>query len=325
MTRARAGLVALITAPLVLSLLLLGQPARGVTARSGGAASASTCLSARDGDFAEGLSRVVAAAIDASARGHGTPVSFAFYDRVRDTTCYAGADVPYYQASTVKVAILAALLHERRAHPAPHCAAGVLCGQERSRAEVMIRVSDNAAANFLYARAGGPAGLRRFLRLEHMDDTHPAGPFGDTVTTAADQLILLRSLTAHNDLLTDAQRAYVLDLMATVRRTRLLWFGVPYGAPAGTTVGDKIGLNAWRDSKRSRVHSIGVVRGGGTAGCPGYDYMMALLSQNNPNFVAGADRLDRVAGAVNGYLRAHPPACAQQPSEDGGRPSGDGQ
>lgn len=315
MTRARIGLVALAAVPLVLSTLLLGQPARGATARADGSASESACVSARDGDFAGGLSRVVAGAIAASARGYGTPVSFAFYDRTRDTTCYAGADVPYYQASTVKVAILAALLHERRSHPAQHCAAGTLCGQERSRAEAMIRVSDNAAANFLYARAGGPAGLLRFLRLAHIDHTQPSGPFGDTVTTAADQLILLRTLTAPNELLTDAQRAYVLGLMATVRRTRLLWFGVPNGAPAGTTVGDKIGLNTWRDNKRSRVHSIGTVRGGGLPGCPGYDYMMALLSQGNASFVAGAERLDRVAGAVNGYLRAHPPAC--EPSVGG--------
>ncbi len=267
------------------------------------------CSSAGDNDFAMGLGRVVERAIVASGRGHDDTVSLALYDRVRETLCTARARAEYYQASTVKVAILAALLRERSTHPSPRCLAGELCGEERADAERMIRISDNAAAIRLYGRAGGPVGLRRFLALLGMDETRPAAAFGATVTTAADQLRLLRALTSHGDVLSDAQRAYVLGLMRTVRRTELLWFGVPADAPAGTQVADKIGLNTWPDHGRARAHSIGAVRGPDTRACRGHDYMMALFSDDNADFVAGAKRVNLVASAINRYMAAHPPRC----------------
>ena len=111
----------------------------------------------------------------------------------------------------------------------------------------IVQVSDNAAANLLLARLGGPAGLTGFARRcgdvvtrldrvePHMNQVHPGDP-RDT-TTAAAMARLMRTLLT-GDVLTPSSRARLAGWMegATTGRDRLR-----AGLPAGWRAGDKTG------------------------------------------------------------------------------------
>lgn len=110
-----------------------------------------------------------------------------------------------------------------------------------------VQVSDNAAANLLLARLGGPAGLTAFARrcadaVTRLDRIEPQmnrverGDERDT-TSAAAMAGLMRSLLL-GAVLTPASRAHLAAWMegATTGRERLR-----AGLPAGWRVGDKTG------------------------------------------------------------------------------------
>jgi beta-lactamase class A len=110
-----------------------------------------------------------------------------------------------------------------------------------------VQVSDNAAANLLLARIGGPAGLTRFARsagdsVTRFDRTEPAlnsnlpGDPRDSSTPAA-MLGLLHQLLLGNRL-SQASRVRLIGWMegATTGLTRLR-----AGLPAGWRAGDKTG------------------------------------------------------------------------------------
>lgn len=114
----------------------------------------------------------------------------------------------------------------------------------------IVEVSDNAAANLLLARVGGPAGLTRFLRrsgdgLTRLDRTEPElnanlpGDPRDTTTPAA-MVGLMQSLLLGR-VLQPASRGRLIGWMegATTGLRRLR-----AGLPSGWRVGDKTGNGA---------------------------------------------------------------------------------
>ena len=115
------------------------------------------------------------------------------------------------------------------------------------------------------------------------------GLWGLTTTTAADQVILLRSIAYGSSVLSSTDRAYVRSLMGSV----VDWqrWGVSGGVPAGVTVELK---NGWlpRTTHGWRVHSIGHVRG------EGRDYVLAVLSQDNATMEIGVRTLESVSVQV---------------------------
>ena len=133
----------------------------------------------------------------AALAGRTGTESVAVYDRRRGVRCGVLAGRHYDSASVVKTAILAALLREAAAGHRP------LTASEDALATRMITRSDNRAASALW-RSVGPARLARFLRKAGMAHTtlDPAGHWGLTRITAADQITLLRRLTEPNALLT---------------------------------------------------------------------------------------------------------------------------
>ena len=68
-----------------------------------------------------------------------------------------------------------------------------------------------------------------------MTSTVPAtdGVWGTTTTTALDRLAMIRTLVEPNSLLTDASRAYVLDLMENITPSQD--WGATGGVPPGVT------------------------------------------------------------------------------------------
>jgi hypothetical protein len=191
-------------------------------------------------------------------------------------------------ASVVKVTILAGLLlklqEEHRS----------LTAAQRELATQMITVSDNNAASTLWAEAGRPS-LQRFLNLAGMHETSlgPGGYWGLTQITAHDELILLQLLTSKNHVLTPASCGYVLNLMARVIPSER--WGVPAGAPTYLTVHVK---NGWlpQPTHGWRINSIGSFSGHGR------DYMIVVLTWDNPTMAYGVDTVQAVAEVINRAL-----------------------
>jgi hypothetical protein len=152
----------------------------------------------------------------------------------------------------------------------------------------MIEDSLDSAADTLWSRLGpGPVGA--FEREAGMTSTVPAtdGIWGTTTTTALDRLAMIRTLVEPNGLLTDASRAYVLDLMEHINPTQD--WGATGGVPPGVTVALKNGfavIDGWQ------INTTGWVSGDGR------DYLIAVLTDGNPTEAYGIDTDDAVSAIV---------------------------
>ena len=219
----------------------------------------------------------------AALAGRSSVVGLAVDDRVNGITCKLHPHWQFDSASVVKVTILSALLRKlQQEHRG-------LTAAQRKLATAMITVSDNDAASTLWAETGRPS-LQHFLDLAGMTETvlGPGGYWGLTLITAHDELTLLKLLTSTNSVLTTASRDYVLGLMARVVSYER--WGVPAGAPTDVTVHVK---NGWLPLPTHgwRINSIGSFSG------PGKDYMIVVLTDDNPTMAYG---VDTVAGRRRG-------------------------
>jgi hypothetical protein len=216
-------------------------------------------------------------AIDRYLDDRVSDASLVMVDRATGFTYRYRPTSEYVTASVVKVDILATLLlQNQRAHR------GLTAGQ-RADAEVMIRHSDNEAADRLYTRVGGAAGVdaaNRRLKLRH---THAVdGKCIDllcwslTRTTADDQVRLLEDLVRGGGALSAKNRAYVLGLMGRVAKEQS--WGVRAAARGADEVANKNGwMTHQADGDRWAVNSIGRVRG------HGHDFLIAVFTSHNPS------------------------------------------
>ena len=194
----------------------------------------------------------------------------------------------FQTASTIKVAVLAELLHNK---------GGNLTSEERRLAETMIRNSDNAATTNLIRyhlwEAGDPTG--RLVRALGMGSTTPRPSWGSTLTTPADQLKLLNQiyLTNNSSYLNRASQDYIRYLMHTVNS------GQRWGISAGSS--DYYLKNGWvpygwNYSSPWYVNSIGFIPNNG------YGYTIAIYSANNP-YYTGINKVEQVARKVSQMLK----------------------
>ena len=191
-------------------------------------------------------------------------------------------------ASTLKVDILATLLAEAQA------AGRSLTPEEQSLAVPMIEESLDSAADTLWTQLG-PAAVGAFEREAGMTSTVPAtdGVWGTTTTTALDRLAMIRTLVEPNPLLTDASRAYVLDLMENITPSQD--WGATGGVPPGVTVALKNGfavIDGWQ------INTTGWVNGAGR------DYLIAVLTNGNASEQYGIDTVNAVSALVWNAARA---------------------
>jgi beta-lactamase class A len=255
-------------------------------AEAGGAnmAGLAICASASHPALAARLSSGIIAAL----RGRSSAVGLTVDDRVTGVTCKVHPHWHIDSASVVKVTILSALLRKLQEE---HLS---LTNVQNELATEMITVSDNNAASTLWAETGRPS-LQHFLDLAGMRETQlgPGGYWGLTQITAHDELTLLRLLTSQNPVLTTASRSYVLNLMAQVTGSQR--WGVPAGAPADLAVHVK---NGWLPLPTHgwRINSIGSFSGHGS------DYMIVVLTWDNPTMTYGVDTVQAVAEVINREL-----------------------
>jgi hypothetical protein len=260
--------------------LCVAEPA-GAQADGASAAAVSICQSARHPALAARLSSGILSALSRRSSTVGLTV----YDRVTGVTCKLHPHWHIDSASVVKVTILSALL--RKEH-------GSLTVEQRALATQMITVSDNNAASTLWAETGRLS-LQNFLNLAGMQETQlgPDGYWGLTQITAHDELTLLKLLTSKNSVLSAASCSYVLNLMAHVIPSER--WGVPAGAPAYVTVHVK---NGWlpQPTRGWRINSIGSFSGSGR------NYMIVVLTWNNPTMTYGVDTVQAAAEVINRAL-----------------------
>jgi Beta-lactamase enzyme family len=202
-------------------------------------------------------------------------------------------------ASIVKVDILATLLAQQRP-------AGTLppSATQETAAE-MIEESDNDAATDLWEAVGGPLAIESFDRQLGMGHTFPSAcmqcpgfawpGWGLTLTSASDQVTLVRDLVFSDRWFSPAQRAWALGLMEHVVPAER--WGVSSGAPEDVVVALK---NGWVPlaSGLWQIDSIGWVDGAGR------DYVAAVLSTANPTEQYGIETVDAVGSDL--YLGLGP-------------------
>jgi hypothetical protein len=190
--------------------------------------------------------------------------------------------LPVLTASIVKIEILGTLLAEAQAQGRP------LTPTELGDAPAITEWSDNSIASALYAEVGGPAAVAAFDRAAGLTSTAPAADWSVTSTTASDQVTLMRRLVEPNGLLTDASRAFVLNLMEHVIPSQA--WGISAGVAPGTTVALKGG--EMPVGAGTLINSIGWVRGHGR------NYAIAVLTTGNPAPQYGIDTVALVSGAA---------------------------
>jgi beta-lactamase class A len=227
------------------------------------------------------------AALERFVRTNGGRVSIALHDRVTGASLSVGTR-RFRTASIVKVDILAALL----------LGDDTLTSTQRALATEMITVSDNDAASRLFRTVGGVSGLNKANLALGMKETKANSAWGVTTTTAADQVRLLRAITAADGPLSAAATRFVLGLMGNVVEEQR--WGVPAAAPAGTS---RVWVkNGWvqvsADSGLWVVNSIGRIAE------DGHDWLVAVLSDHHRTQAKGIDIVERAATTALTSMRA---------------------
>jgi hypothetical protein len=239
----------------------------------------------------------LSADIKGALRGRYGDHAVTVYDRATSVYCALNAAHHFDSASVVKAIILAALLrwHQETGEP--------LSANEKYLATLMITQSDNGAATALWNELG-MGRLQHFLDLAKMNQTElgEGGYWGLTQVTAHDEMLLLELLTAGSPVLDAHSRSYQLGLMAKVISSQR--WGTPAGAPAVVTVHVK---NGWLpDSSGWHINSIGAFTGHGR------NYMIAVLTDDNPSEQYGIDTIEDVARPVHGAINAAKPFANAQ-------------
>ncbi|MEV0197481.1 serine hydrolase [Nonomuraea sp. NPDC050691] len=197
-------------------------------------------------------------------------------------------------ASSAKVQILMALLLRTPWRKLPTAV--------RRDADLMIRYSDNHAADRLWSRIGGPDGFTRAGRAFGL--RHTSGVpgrcvdlycWGITPTSAEDQVRLVRALVSDRSPLPEKDREQVLRLMGRVVA------GQDWGISAAACGRDRVALkNGWLkrvSTKRWAVVTVGLIRGRGK-GAAGHDYAVAVLSEGAAEVGYGIATVEGVAKRV---------------------------
>jgi hypothetical protein len=227
-------------------------------------------------------------------------ITAAVYDVRTRTAFLYRPGVQEQTASIVKANILIALLHGDELRGTSLSAA------DAASVSSMIEQSNNVVATPLWNEAGAQSGIAAFDRSIGMTATVPAYDWGDTLTSASDQLQLLRCLLpAAAGCLNAGDRAYALGLMEHVEPFEA--WGVSSGPaqpggtatstlqaplPATVTVALKNGWAPRPGIVAWQVNSIGLLSGDGR------DYLIAVLTNANPNEAYGIATIDGIAARV---------------------------
>jgi hypothetical protein len=200
-------------------------------------------------------------------------------------------------ASIVKANILEALLYQAQQNDTP------LSDDVSDTAQGMIEASDNDDASDLWDAIGANTGLDAYDdKIGMTQTTGAAGGFwGETLTSAADQIKLLRQLALPHGVLSRASVKYQLSLMEDIDPGEN--WGVTGGVPSsGVTVALKNGWVPLTSNTDWEVNSIGWVHG------DGHDYLVAVLTAHDPSEDYGINTIDAMSKDIYGTVGPAPAA-----------------
>ncbi|MEU4285327.1 serine hydrolase [Nocardiopsis dassonvillei] len=229
--------------------------------------------------------------IGAIGEEHPADFAVAVQDLRTGATFSHGAHRQFPTASVAKLTILTMLLLRAEEEGRD------LTGAERAQVSAMIRHSDNEVTDGLYSRIGFTDGFVEGARTLGFTDTdpHPRGRWGATMTTAADQVRLLRALYCDGSPLAEEDQAYARGLMESVAAEQS--WGISASAGPADTVGLK---NGWTPREANgglwNVNSVGYVAG------PGREYLIAVLTDGSPDYTAGVTLVEEVAATVTAAM-----------------------
>ncbi|WP_271223626.1 serine hydrolase [Streptosporangium carneum] len=245
-------------------------------------------------------------ALDRFLARHGGRVTAGVRDLSTGRVYTYRRDLRLPTASTSKVNILMALLLRTPWRK--------LDEQDRADARMMIRFSDNAAADRLYERIGLESGLARANRRFGLRNTYaPPGRcvdlycWGITQTSAADQIRLIRALVRGGSPLAEDERERVLHLMARVSPEQ------SWGISAAACEGSRVSLkNGWLHhvaNGRWVVVSAGLIREAG------HDYAVAVLTEDSLSMDVGVAEVEGTARRILAAFRGER-GCAAGEDQD---------
>ncbi len=269
-------------------LARIGVGARGRVGAGGlgNLAVASVSREAVPGVSAERVSR----RLDRFLRGRPGPVTAMVKDLATGRVYRYHAGERLITASTAKVQILMALLLRTPWKKLP--------AEVRRDAEMMIRYSDNHAADRLWTRIGGADGFNRAgkrLGLKHTvgvpGQCVDLYCWGITRTSVDDQVRLMAALVSGRSPLRAGDRKQVLRLMGEVVD------GQNWGISAAACDGERVTLkNGWLkrvSTKRWAMISVGLIRDG-----DGRDYALAVLTEGSPEVAYGVATVEGVVERI---------------------------
>jgi Beta-lactamase enzyme family len=268
-----------VSALLVAGLVVFGAQSPPSTAATASTAGVHKGVKAHQNDPLE------VAAMRAYLSSRAGNITIALYDVKSGMTYLYRPGVEEQTASVVKVDILQALLHQYQESKAP-------LGQENDYlASLMIEDSDDDAATSLWNEVGGAAGISKYNDLVGLSATVPntAGYWGETMTTALDQVELVKHIVFPNTVLDDASRAFELDLMRHV--IPIDTWGVSTGPTPSTLVALKNGWVPIVDGNW-QINTIGYVTGDGRS------YVLAVLTNGNPSEYTGIQTVDGISSRI---------------------------
>ncbi|MEV0621152.1 serine hydrolase [Nonomuraea sp. NPDC050404] len=231
----------------------------------------------------------IARRLDTYLAGRRGPVTAMVKDLATGRTYRYNAGERLITASTAKVQILVALLLRTTWKR--------LSAEVRRDAEMMIRYSDNHAADRLWSRIGGAAGFTKAgeaFGLRHTRGVPGACEdlycWGITRTSVDDQVRLMQGLVSRKSPLKAEDREQVLRLMGAVVD------GQDWGISAAACRGERVALkNGWLkrvSTKRWATISVGLIRGDGR------DYAVAVLTEGSPEVGYGIATVEGVAERI---------------------------
>lgn len=194
--------------------------------------------------------------------------------------------------STIKVLVLVTLLRRSQER-------GVaLTSGQRTLASNMIRYSDNAATDSLIAQIGRTSIVRVARDVGMSSTVVQTGSYGTSwwgysTTIPGDLVRVLRTIVLPTGYLTNANRTYARDLMATVT-ARQRWGVCDPPLPSSVFTAVK---NGWGPRTGGyRVNSVGYVHGNNRW------YSLAILSRSHNGFTYGRATVNAVSTLVYSAL-----------------------
>ncbi|MBF4995460.1 serine hydrolase [Arthrobacter gandavensis] len=227
------------------------------------------------------------AELDRYAARTGADFSVAIYEYGSGRAWSYHPEGRYLEASLVKVPILLTLLRQVTEEDRE------LTAEEELLAELMIRQSDNAATDELYALVGGAEELQKTYGMLGVTGTEAGDVWGANETNSKDQLRIATAVALGVDWIRDGLRDYAAGLLESVVPEQA--WGISAGILNPVA---EVGLkNGWLqdDLLAWNVGSSGFVAGSNA------EYSIVVLTAGTESLDEGISLLEGAASIVNGW------------------------